>query len=67
MKIRKIDDLKSARDLVWEVFLRYEAPTFGPKGTKTFKNFINDENLIKTFEFFGAYEKDALAGVIARR
>ena len=69
MKVRKImeKEMKDALNLVWKVFLEYEAPDYTEEGIKEFKKTIGDNNWIKTREFFGAFENGKIYGVIATK
>lgn len=69
MEIRKIDNeqIPGAVALIWTIFLRFEAPDYSDEGVQSFQNFIEDKAVLKTLEFFGAYEKEELRGVIATR
>ena len=68
MEIRKIEnklEIQKALELIWETFLQFEAPDYSEEGIKSFKDFIDDEAMVNTLEFFGAYENGELRGVIA--
>lgn len=69
MEIRKItkDGLPTALDLVWKVFLEFEAPEYAQEGIDEFKRTIDRQAENMTFEMCGAFEKDELLGVIATR
>lgn len=70
MEIRKIleEEMKSALNLVWEVFLEYEAPDYTEEGIKEFRKTIDDNSWIKAREFFGAFdENNKILGVIATK
>lgn len=69
MKIIKMNynQVRRSIELIWNVFLEYEAPDYGEKGKETFKNLINDNAVIGSLEFIGAYEKAKLLGVIATK
>lgn len=70
MIIRKIlkEEMKEALDLVWRVFLEYEAPDYTEEGIKEFKKTIDDNNWIEERDFYGAYdENNKLLGVIATK
>lgn len=69
MEIRKIrkEEMKEALELVWKVFLEYEAPSYSEEGIKEFKKSIDDEEWINNREFFGAYENNLILGVIATK
>ena len=69
MIIRKIKDSELDRTLklVWEVFLKFEAPDYTKEGIKEFKDSINDPSFIGRMEIFGAFDGEELLGVIATR
>lgn len=69
MEIKKIDNdnLKDALELVWTVFLEYEAPDYTEEGIKEFKKTIDDRNWINERQFYGAFENDKICGVIATK
>ena len=70
MNIRKInkEEMKEAIDLVWRVFLEFEAPDYTEEGIKEFKRSIDDEEWVNKREFYGAFnEDDKLLGVIATK
>ncbi len=69
MEIRKIlkEEMKNALDLVWKVFLEYEAPDYSEEGIEEFKKSINDMNWVNAREFYGAFNKNQLLGVIATK
>jgi GNAT superfamily N-acetyltransferase len=70
MEIRKIlkkEEIKDALDLVWKVFLEYEAPDYTADGIEEFKRSINDMNWVNAREFYGAFNKNELLGVIATK
>ena len=54
-------------DLIWRVFLEFEAPDYVAEGVNTFRDFINNEEAINGLEIYGAYEKENIIGVIATR
>ena len=67
MEVKKIDNtqITNAIDLIWQTFLQFEAPDYSEEGVKSFQNFIEDKEIIKTLEFWGAYDEEELKGVIA--
>lgn len=69
MEIRKIlkEEMKNALDLVWKVFLEYEAPDYSEEGIEEFKKSINDMDWVNAREFYGAFNKNQLLGVIATK
>ena len=70
MEIKKIlkEDMEKALELVWNVFLEYEAPDYSEEGIKEFKKTIDDNNWIASRDFYGAYdENNRILGVIATK
>ena len=67
MEIKKINtaQITDAINLIWSTFLQFEAPDYSKEGIQTFKDFINNKEIIKTLEFWGAYDNEELKGVIA--
>jgi GNAT superfamily N-acetyltransferase len=68
----KRSDLKNALDLVWTVFLEFEAPDYSPEGIEEFKKFISYDSMMIQFEkeelcFWGCIINQELTGVIATR
>ena len=63
MKIEKIryNQYKNAISLIWEVFLDYTAPDYTEKGVETFRNLINDNEVIKSLDFLCAFEENKLS------
>ena len=59
--------MKDALELVWQVFLEFEAPDYTEEGINEFKKSINDENWVKARDFYGAFDEDKLLGVIATK
>lgn len=67
MQIRKIlkEKMKDALELVWKVFLEYEAPDYSEEGIKEFKKTIDDSDWIETRDFYGAFDDtNKILGVI---
>ena len=70
LEIRKIlkEEMKEALELVWRVFLEYEAPDYTEEGIKEFKKTIDDVSWVEARDFYGAFdESNKLLGVIATR
>ncbi len=67
MEIAKIERAQTheAIDLIWTTFLQFEAPDYSEEGVQSFKDFIEDKEIISTLEFWGAYDNRELKGVIA--
>ena len=68
MQIKEIkNDLGEALDLVWRVFLEYEAPFYTDEGIDTFHKFIMNKEKMSTLTFYGMYDNEKIIGVIATR
>jgi GNAT superfamily N-acetyltransferase len=69
MEILRItkEGLPEAMDLVWKVFLEFEAPEYSQEGIDEFKRFIDGQAEEMTIEMYGAFENGELLGVIATR
>lgn len=67
MDIRRIGDkaeIREALALIWDTFLRFEAPDYSDEGVNSFRDFIKDSKAATSLEFFGAYEHGELLGVL---
>lgn len=69
MEIKRItaETLPEAMELVWQVFLEFEAPEYSQAGIDEFKKTIDGQAEQVTLDIYGAYEKDEPLGVIATR
>ena len=69
MNIRRINDneIKLALDLVWDVFLKFEAKDYTDEGIQLFKDSIDNKDFVSKMEFFGAFLNNKLVGVISTR
>ena len=70
MQIREIlkEEIKDALELVWKVFLEYEAPDYTEEGIKEFKKAIDDNLWVEARDFYGAFdENNNVLGVIATK
>jgi len=67
MEIKRVDDaqIDGAIALIWTTFLQFEAPVYSKEGVQSFRDFIGNKEIIKTLEFWGAYDNKELKGVIA--
>ena len=64
-QIRGKAEIATAITLIWETFLQFEAPDYSDEGVQSFRDFIENEDITASLEFWGAYENGALRGVIA--
>ena len=69
MEIRKVseNEISRAIELVWNVFLEYEAPDYTDEGIEEFKKSINDKEWSSQRDFYGAFNDGVLSGVIATK
>jgi predicted GNAT family N-acyltransferase len=69
MEIREItkEGLPAALDLIWKVFLEFEAPEYSQEGVDEFKRYIDQQAEELTLKVYGAFGLDELIGVIATR
>ena len=67
MEIRLLESaqIDNAITLIWGTFLQFDAPDYSEEGVHSFKEFIENEEIIKSLEFFGAYDQGELKGVLA--
>lgn len=54
-------------ELVWQVFLEFEAPDYSAEGVQTFRNHINSQLATPTHDVYAGYDGDSFLGVIATR
>ena len=70
MIIRKVEEkeMDYALDLVWRVFLEFEAPDYTEEGINEFKRTIDDKIWVNAREFYGAFDdNNKMLGVIATK
>ncbi|MGN1341441.1 MAG: GNAT family N-acetyltransferase [Oscillospiraceae bacterium] len=69
MTIKKLDpsEYAPALELVWRVFLEFEAPDYTQEGIDEFRRSINDSGYLSMLTVYGGYVDGVLAGVIATR
>lgn len=67
-----LQNLEGALNLVWDVFLEFEAPDYCEEGIQEFKNFIEyesikDKLLQLQFKMWTCYDNERIIGVLATR
>ena len=69
MEIREIkkEEMPEALDLVWRVFLEFEAPDYTEEGIEEFRKCINNHDWISKRFFLGAFIEQKIVGVIATK
>lgn len=57
MDIQKIEgtQITDAIDLIWTTFLQFEAPDYSEEGIQSFKDFIENKDIISPLEFWGGH------------
>lgn len=56
-----------ALELIWKVFMEFEAPDYSQDGVDEFFKSIHDDDWLNQIRMYGAYDGDKLVGVIATR
>lgn len=60
-------EIPNAVDLIWEVFLRIEAPEYSEEGIAHFRASLDDKERTMTMKWYGAFDKGNLVGVLTVR
>ena len=61
------DEIPAACQLMWEVFLQFEAPEYPPEGVAAFRASLDDEERLRRLNFYGAFDGDRLVGALCMR
>ncbi len=61
------EEIPEAIDLIWEVFLRFEAPVYSEEGIRTFCASLGDPVRTASLKWYGAFENGYLVGVLCMR
>lgn len=69
MEILKLakEEYGAVLDLAWEVFGAFEVPDYTPQGIEAFYTSIHDPDYLARLRIYGAFDGDALIGVLATR
>lgn len=70
MEIRRIDNsnITAVKELVTDVFMKFEAPDYSNEGVKAFfDTAINNQDYMNSLVIYGAYLNNLLVGIIATR
>lgn len=67
--VRRLTDpeIPKAKDLIWQVFLQFEAPVYQQEGIRHFKASLDDEERTRSMNWYGAFDKGTLIGVLTVR
>jgi ribosomal protein S18 acetylase RimI-like enzyme len=61
------ENLQATMDLVWRVFMEFEAPDYSDEGVAEFKRFIDEAPQNEQLRMWGCFDGDDIIGVIAIR
>lgn len=61
------EEIPEALELCWRVFLEFEAPECSAEGIAAFRASLDDEERTRKLDFYGAFDRDALVGVLCTR
>ncbi|MGN1421421.1 MAG: GNAT family N-acetyltransferase [Eubacterium sp.] len=61
------DELQNAIDLIWEVFLQFEAPEYSQEGINNFRASLDDKERTNALKWYGAFDNGSLVGVLTMR
>ena len=69
MDIRMLNQAQrpQAVTLVWDVFMEFEAPEYSSEGVEEFRRFLDSELERNRLCWWGAFDNEGLAGVLAMR
>ena len=62
-----IDEIPAAKELAWDVFMRFEAPVYSEEGIQTFRNFLDGRQGSELLNWYGAFDGGELIGTLAMR
>ena len=68
-KIRALSqtELENSLELVWKVFLAFEAVNYPEEGKTAFYAAIHSQDYLRTLTAYGAFDQDEIIGIIATR
>lgn len=61
------NEVATALELIWEVFMEFEAPDYSPEGINEFRGFLDKQDEIRKLRFFGALRQNQIVGILAMR
>ncbi len=56
-----------ALNLALHVFMQFVAPDYSEQGVETFRSYVENETTLSALTFYGAFENNALVGMLAMR
>lgn len=60
-------EIPQAANLIWEVFLQFDAPDYSKEGIEHFKASLDDKKRNNAMKWYGAFDNESLIGVLAMR
>ena len=67
IRLLTAEEIPAAVNLIWEVFLQFEAPEYPEEGIRTFRTLLDDQDKLAKLQFYGALDKDVLVGTLCMR
>ncbi len=61
------EQIPTALELCWRVFLEFEAPEYPPEGVAAFRASLDDRARTRSLSFYGAFDESRLVGVLCMR
>ena len=61
------EEIPAALELCWRVFLEFEAPEYPAEGVAAFRTSLDDRERTRRLNFYGAFDGEALVGVLCMR
>ena len=61
------DEIPEAIDLIWEVFLKFEAPVYSAEGIHAFRASLDDPVRTASLKWYGTFENGHLVGTLCMR
>lgn len=60
-------EISQALDLIWEVFLEFDASYYTEEGIKAFRASLDDKERTRAMKWYGVFDMGELAGILAIR
>lgn len=67
IKVLSRTELEKSLDLVWKVFLQFEAVNYPEEGKSAFYSAIHSKDYLRMLKAYGAFYQDRIVGIIATR
>lgn len=61
------EEIPTALELCWQVFLEFEAREYSREGIAAFRASLDDQERTRSMKFYGTLEGDALVGILCMR